>query len=97
MLRWIDPERLCRRALQKPDDIGARLYYALVANVLIGIGGSALMIRSLSSSGQILTRQAGLRGLQHAVVALVIEGALGFALYDLQDAPTLAPMVHLNA
>jgi hypothetical protein len=70
MLRWIDPERLCRRALQKPDDIGARLYYALVANVLIGIGGSALMIRSLSSSGQILTRQAGFRGLPHAVIAV---------------------------
>ena len=83
--------------MQKPEDIGARLCCALVANVLIGIGGSALVIRCLSSSGQILTRQAGFRGLQHAVIALVIEGALGFALYDLQDAPTLAPMVHLNA
>jgi hypothetical protein len=83
--------------LQRLEDIGARLNYALVANVLIGTGGSALVIRSLSSSDQILTRQAGFRGLPHAVVAVMIGGTLGFALYVLQVVPTLNSVVLLNA
>jgi|SRR5215208_4188225 hypothetical protein len=36
--------------LLRPEAIGARLSYALVANVLIGISGSALAIRLLSSA-----------------------------------------------
>ena len=83
--------------LQRPEDIGARLIYALVANVLIGIGGSALVIRFLSRSGEILTRQAGFRGLPHAVVAVVIGSALGFLLYFLQGAPSWNPVVLINA
>jgi hypothetical protein len=83
--------------LQRLEDIGARLNYALVANVLIGTGGSALVIRSLSSSDQILTRQAGFRGLPHALVAVMIGGTLGFALYVLQVVPTLNSVVLLNA
>jgi hypothetical protein len=82
---------------QRPEDIGARLIYALVANVLIGIWGAALAIRFLSNSGEILTRQAGFRGIGHAVVAAVIGGALGFVLYVLQGAPTFNPMVIINA
>jgi hypothetical protein len=82
---------------QRPEDIGARLIYALVANVLIGIGGSALVIRFLSNWGAISPRQAGFRGIGHAVVAVVIGGTLGFVLYFLQGAPTFNPVVILNA
>lgn len=82
---------------QRPEDIGARLIYALVANVLIGIGGSALVIRFLSNWGAISPPQAGFRGIGHAVVAVVIGGALGFVLYVLQGAPTFNPVVILNA
>lgn len=82
---------------QRPEDIGARLIYALVANVLIGIGGSALVIRFLSNWGAISPPQAGFRGIGHAVVAVVIGGALGFVLYVLQGAPTFDPVVILNA
>ena len=41
--------------------MGARLSYALVANVLIGIGGSALVIRVVSRAGTVSTQQAGFR------------------------------------
>lgn len=82
---------------QRPEDIGARLTYALVANVLVGIGGTALVIRFLSSSGEILSRQAGFRGIAHAVAAVVIGGALGLALYALQGAPSWNPVVIVNA
>ena len=81
----------------RPEAMGARLTYALVANVLIGIGGSALVIRFLSRAGTLSTEQAGFRGLWHAAIAVAIGVALGFALYALQGAPSWNPMVLINA
>jgi hypothetical protein len=81
----------------RPEAIGARLIYALVANVIIGIGGSALVIRFLSKAGTLSTAQAGFSGLGHAAVAVVIGAVLGFALYALQGAPTWNLIVLLNA
>jgi hypothetical protein len=81
----------------RPEAMGARLTYALVANVLIGIGGSALVIRFLSRAGTLSTEQAGFRGLGHAAIAVAIGVALGFALYALQGAPSWNPMVLINA
>src|SRR5215204_7792827 len=79
--------------LLRPEAMGARLSYALVANVLIGIGGSALVIRFLSRAGTVSTQQAGFRGLAHAVIAV----AVGFAFYALQGAPSWNPVVLTNA
>ena len=75
--------------------IGARLIYALVANILIGIIGSALVIRYLSRTGEIPTQQAGFRGLGHTAAAVAVGVALGF--YALRGAPSLDPIVILNA
>ena len=94
-LSWVFEGRV--HTFQRPEDVDARLTYALVANVLIGIGGSALVIRFLSSSGELLTRQAGFRGLGHAVVAVVVGAALGLAIYALQGAPKFNPAVIINA
>jgi len=82
---------------QRPEAVGARLFYALATNVLIGIGASALVIRSLSRAGAISTEQVGFRGLGHAAIAVVIGVALGFAFYALQGAPTWNPIVLINA
>jgi hypothetical protein len=82
---------------QRPEAPGARLVYALVANVFIGIGGSALLIRLLSTSGEMSARQAGFGGLQHAGVAVVVGVALGLVIYALQGAPSFNPVVILNA
>ena len=81
----------------RPEAMGARLSYALVANVLIGIGGSALVIRFLSRAGTLSAEQAGFRGLGHAVIAVAIGVVLGFAFYALQGAPSWNPMVLINA
>jgi hypothetical protein len=82
---------------QRPEAMGARLFYALVANILIGIGGSALVISFLSRAGTISTEQAGFRGLRHAAVAVVVGVALGVAFYALQGAPSWNPIVLINA
>jgi hypothetical protein len=83
--------------LLRPEAMGARLSYALVANVLIGIGGSALVIRFMSRAGTVSTQQAGFRGLGHAFAAVVIGMVLGFAFYALQGAPSWNPVVLINA
>ena len=81
----------------RPEAMGARLSYALIANVLIGIGGSALVIRFLSRSATYSVAQAGFSGLGHAAIAVVIGVVLGFALYAVQGAPTWNPVVLVNA
>jgi hypothetical protein len=83
--------------LLRPEAMSARLFYALVANILIGIGGSALVIRFLSRAGTVSTEQAGFRGLGHAALAVVIGVVIGFAFYALQGAPSWNPVVLINA
>ena len=56
----------------RPEAMGARLLYAVVANLLIGVGGSALVIRTLSRAGTMSAQQSGFRGFGHALIAVVI-------------------------
>ena len=83
--------------LQRPEAADARLAYALVANVLVGIGGAALVVWVLSNMGVISPRQAGFRRLGHAVPAVMVGAALGFVLYAVQGPPTFNPVVIANA
>jgi hypothetical protein len=83
--------------LQRPEATGVRLSYALVANILVGVGGSVLVIRYLSKAGEISARQAGFWGLRHAAVAVAVGVVLGFAVYVVQGAPSLNLVVVLNA
>ena len=55
------------------------------------------MIRFVSRAGTVSTQQAGFRGLAHAVIAVAVGVALGFAFYALQGAPTFNPVVLINA
>jgi hypothetical protein len=83
--------------LGRPEATGARLVYALAANILIGIGGSVLVVRFLSRGGVISTRRAGFRGLRHAAAATLVGVGLGFVIYAVQGAPSLNPVVIINA
>src|SRR5215212_6818335 len=81
----------------RPEAMGARLFYALVANILIGLGGAALVIRFLSRAGTISTEQAGVRGFGHAAIAIIVGVVLGLAFSALQGAPSWNPIVLINA
>jgi hypothetical protein len=83
--------------LLRPEAMGARLSYALIANVLIGICGSTLVIRLLSRDGTVSAEQAGFRKFAHAAIAVAIGVVVGFAFYALQGAPTWNPVVLINA
>jgi hypothetical protein len=84
------------RTLQRPEAVGARVAYAVVANIFIGIGGSALVLRAMSGRSTVSTRQAGFHGFTHSVTAVLAGAVLGFAAYVLQGAPSLDPVVVLN-
>jgi hypothetical protein len=99
-LVWVIATYLLEGRIQtflRPEAMGARLFYALVANLLIGIGGSALVIRFLSRAGTISSEQAGFRGFGHAAIAIIVGVALGLAFYALQGAPSWNPIVLINA
>jgi hypothetical protein len=98
-LVWVVVTYLLEGRIQtflRPEAMGARLSYALVANILIGIGGSAFVIRFLSRAETISTEQAGFRGFGHAAIAIIVGVALGLAFYALQGAPTWNPIVLIN-
>lgn len=82
---------------QRPEATGARLVYAVVANILIGLGGSILIVRALSKLGVISPVVAGFRGVKHSIIAVPIGAVLGFAFYVLQGPPIYNPVVILNA
>lgn len=99
-LVWVLATYLLEGRIQtflRPEAMGARLSYALIANILIGIGGSALVIRSLSRAAIVSSERAGFRGLRHAAVTVVVGVVLGLAFYALQGAPSWNPMVLINA
>ena len=80
----------------RPDAVLDRLVYAVVANLLIGIVGAVFVLRWLQGAG--VTREdAGFGAAVHSVASVVVGAILGFALYVGQGAPTLNPIVMLNA
>lgn len=83
--------------LQRPEATGARLLYALVANILVGIVGATLIVRLMSNMGAISPAQAGFRGFWHALIAVAIGAVLGFVLFAVQGPTTFNPVVILNA
>lgn len=85
------------QTLLRPEATLARLGYALVVNMLIGIIGAVWVVRVLARSGAIAPRQAGFRSIRHALLAVLIGGGFGFLFYAIQMPPTLDPIVLTNA
>ena len=80
----------------RPEAVTDRLVYAFVANVAIGIVGAVAVVRWLGGLG--LARKAAGFGPAFRTSGSVAAGAvIGFALYVIQGAPTLEPIILLNA
>lgn len=77
--------------MMRPTPLG-RATYVLIANVAIGIGlaGSAL------DAGTMTLKQLGFRSIRRTVIAIVIAGLAGFALFLFQNRPSRDPIVVLN-
>ncbi len=78
-------------------DAGERAIYAMVANLLIGVGGGCLIVRRLVRKGLVEKEASGFGGRARSPIYIAAAGILGFGLCWIQGAPTTDPMVLSNA
>ena len=83
--------------LQRPEAVVDRAIYAIVANLLIGIAVAMAVLRMLIRKGWLTRQAAGFGQFTPSAVRLALAFGLGLAVYMLQGAPSLEPLVLLNA
>lgn len=85
------------RTLLRPEAVGARVAYALVANVLIGTVAAGLTLRRLVRDLPVTPVAAGFGPSRRTLLAVPLGAAAGALLYVLQGAPSGNPVVLANA
>jgi hypothetical protein len=83
--------------LLRPEAAGARLTYALVANVLVGIVGAGLVLRMGMRHAGGDPQRLALRSASRTIIGLALGLGLGFSAFVLQRPVTLDPIVVGNA
>jgi hypothetical protein len=83
--------------LLRPEAVVDRVAYAIVANLLIGVAAAMAVLRRLIRRGWLTREAAGFGRFTPSAVRLAMAFGLGLAFYLLQGAPSLEPMVLLNA
>ena len=83
--------------LLRPEATLDRLTYAVVANLLIGIGGATALLRWLLRRGVLTRKEIGFRRWRRTLASLGAGLVLGLILYAVQTSPIWHPMVILNS
>jgi len=83
--------------LLRPEAVVDRAIYAILANLLIGIAVAIALLRMLIRKGWLTRQSAGFGQFTPSPVRLAMAFGLGLAFYMLQGAPSLEPVVLLNA
>lgn len=83
--------------LLRADAVADRARYAIIANLLIGVVVAIVTLRYLLDRGWLTKEAAGFASFTPSALRLAIALALGLALYGLQGAPSLDPVVLTNA
>ena len=83
--------------LLRPEAVGDRIAYAYIVNLLFGIGGGIALLLHWQRRGELDTAQAGFGAGRRAATGIAAGLILGLAAYLLQGAPSLNPVVMLNA
>jgi hypothetical protein len=82
--------------LQKPNPLG-RLIYAVIANMIIGTVIAIWLLRPSILQRFVTIQQLGFQpSLKRVVIAVVIAGLIGFALFVIQKPASLNAIVILN-
>jgi hypothetical protein len=84
------------RTLLRPEAQGLRIAYTAVANLAIGLVGSALVLRRLIARGVLTARQAGFRNLRRTLFTALVGLGLGLASYWIPHPLASRPMAVLN-
>jgi hypothetical protein len=91
---WLLEGRLL--TLQRPEAVEARVLYAVVANMVIGIVGSGMLLRWLIRGRRMRPERVGFASSPRRIIAVAAGTLLGFGAYVAQGAPTLEPVILLN-
>jgi hypothetical protein len=83
--------------LRRPEVVAARVVYAIIANLLIGIAVAASVLRFFIRQEWIAKESAGFGRCTPSPVWFAIALVLGLAFYAVQEAPSLDPVVLTNA
>lgn len=95
VVTWLLEGRI--RTLLRPEATIDRIVYTGVANVLVGTVLALWLVREYVASDFTSRERLGLRSPIRSVVAVLLAGALGIALYVVQQPPSTDPVVVLNA
>ncbi len=80
----------------RPDAVADRLIYTVVANILIGVVGGAIVLRLLLGGNAVDKGRVGFGPLRRPLIWVPVGLALGLVLYFGQGAPSSDPVVLLN-
>lgn len=83
--------------LLRPEAVGARLTYAVVANILVGVIGAGLVLRAAVRRTSLGPARFGLRSPGRTAFSVALGLTVGFVAFVLQQPVTLAPTVIGNA
>ena len=93
-ITWLLEGRI--QTFLRPEAVTDRLAYTVVANVVVGTVLALLLVREFVASGFASRTELGFRSVPRILVAVLIAGILGFALYAVQQPPTTDPVVVTN-
>ncbi|MEE4310253.1 MAG: CPBP family intramembrane glutamic endopeptidase [candidate division KSB1 bacterium] len=81
----------------RPEAVIDRVIYILMANFLIGIVFSVIVLRYLTHQKQVMPKKAGFREFRYSLISVVVGFILGISIYFLQNPPSTHPVVIFNA
>jgi len=81
----------------RPEAVIDRLIYVVVANLLIGIVGTGLVLRFAFASGGVDQSSTGFGARRPSAIWIATGIAIGLGLYLVQGAPSFDPIVIVNA
>jgi hypothetical protein len=77
-------------------DPAGRILFIVVANFIVGLGGSFLFLRYAVRSGALRMEKIGLRPLARTLIFVFVFGAVGLGLFIVQKPASLESLVVLN-
>ena len=83
--------------LLRPDAVGARIAYAFLANLLLGVAGGLALLWVWRRQGLERSGVLGFPGGRRTVISMIVGVVLGLVFYFVQGAPSLNPTVIVNA
>jgi len=84
------------QTLSRPEATGLRVLYAVVANLIVGLGGSGLMLAELARRWAVPAATPGFRTVRRTLLSVVAAAAIGTVAHAVQSPPPRPLVVLIN-